>query len=72
MSCLSDYNLKIEEIKALKDEDIVNPSEISIDIFIMEALSLYNWSLMDKEEFRSRGLIINMIDEIPCRCGQTV
>ena len=69
MSCLSDYNLKIKEINALKDEDIVSPSDISIDIFIMEALELYHWSLMDKEELRSRGLIINMIDELPCRCG---
>ena len=56
MSNVEDYNMKIDVIKAITDDQIKTPTKIPVGIYIMEAHYLYYWCQDDKEELMAKGL----------------
>ncbi len=64
-----DYKAKLEEILAVKEDDIVSPSTIPADIYIQEAENLYLWCQPDKPVLTKAGLPWALVDEIPIRAG---
>ena len=69
MSYIEDYNMKIEVIKAITDDQIKVPHHIPVGIYIQEAENLYNWCQDDKEELTAKGLDWKVVEYLPVRCG---
>lgn len=69
MSYIEDYNMKIEVIKAITDDQIKIPTKIPVGIYIMEAHYLYSWCQDDKEELTAKGLDWTVVEDLPVRCG---
>ena len=69
MSNLEDYNMKIEVIKAIPDDQIKTPNSIPVGIFNQEAEELYKWCQADKDELTAKGLDWTVVDDLPVRCG---
>ena len=69
MSNLEDYNMKIDVIKAIPDDQIKVPNSIPVKIYIQEAENLYAWCQYDKEELRLKGLDWTLVEDLPVRCG---
>jgi hypothetical protein len=47
MSNLEDYNMKLEVIKAIPDDQIKNPNLMPIRIYIQESEHLYEWCQLE-------------------------
>jgi hypothetical protein len=69
MSNVEDYNMKIEVIKTITDDQIKLPNSIPIGIYIQEAEDLYRWCQDDKEELTAKGLDWTVVEDLPIRCG---
>lgn len=69
MSNVEDYNMKIEVIKTITDDQIKTPDSIPISIYIQEAEDLYRWCQDDKEELTAKGLDWTVVEDLPVRCG---
>ena len=69
MSYVEDYNIKIEVIKAIPDDQIKTPNAIPVGIYIQEANDLKKWCQADKEELTAKGLDWKVVEDIPIRCG---
>jgi hypothetical protein len=69
MSYIEDYNMKIEVIKTITNDQIKVPHNIPVHIYIMEAHYLYNWCQDDKEELMAKGLDWTVVEDLPVRCG---
>jgi hypothetical protein len=69
MSNVEDYNMKIEVIKAISDDQIKNPNSIPVGIYIQEAEDLYKWCPDDKDELMAKGLDWTVVEDLPIRCG---
>jgi hypothetical protein len=68
MSNVEEYNMKLEVIKAIPDDQIKNPKNIPPGIYIQEAEDLYKWCQDDKEELTSKGLDWKVVEDLPVRC----
>jgi hypothetical protein len=69
MSNVEEYNMKIEVIKAIPDDQIKNPNSMPIRIYIQEAEHLYEWCQEDKDELTAKGLDWTVVEDLPVRCG---
>jgi hypothetical protein len=69
MSDIEDYNMKIEVIKTITDDQIKMPNNIPLGIYIQEAENLYAWCQDDKEELTAKGLDWTVVEDLPIRCG---
>jgi hypothetical protein len=69
MSNVEDYNMKIEVIKAITDDQIKTPNSIPVGIYIQEAEDLYKWCPDDKDELMAKGLDWTVVEDLPIRCG---
>jgi hypothetical protein len=69
MSNLEDYNMKLEVIKAIPDDQLKNPNAIPMGIYIQEAEHLVKWCQADKEELIASGLDWTFVEDLPIRCG---
>jgi hypothetical protein len=69
MSNVEEYNMKLEVIKAIPDDQIKNPNQIPVEIYIQEAESLLSWCQEDKDELTAGGLDWTLVEDLPTRCG---
>jgi D-mannonate dehydratase len=69
MSNVEEYNMKLEVIKAIPDDQIKNPNSMPIRIYIQEAEHLYEWCQEDKDELTAKGLDWTVVEDLPVRCG---
>jgi hypothetical protein len=69
MSYSEDYNMKLEVIKTITDDQIKMPGNIPVGIYIQEAETLYKWCHDDKEELTAKGLDWTVVEDMPVRCG---
>jgi hypothetical protein len=69
MSNLEDYNMKIEVIKAIPDDQITPPNSIPMGIYTQEAEALEKWCQDDKDVLTVKGLDWALVDDLPVRCG---
>jgi hypothetical protein len=69
MSNIEDYNMKLEVIKAIPDDQIKIPHSIPVGIYIQEAEYLVKWCLADKDELTEKGLDWTLVEDLPVRCG---
>jgi len=69
MSYSEDYNMKIEVIKNITDDQIKVPQIVPMGIYIHEAEYLYKWCQYDKEELTAKGLDWTVVEDLPVRCG---
>ena len=69
MSNIEDYNMKLEVIIAIPDDQIKNPNQIPVGIYVQEAEDLYKWCIPDQEELTATGLDWTEVEDLPVRCG---
>ena len=69
MSNIEDYNMKLEVIKAIPDDQIKNPNQIPVGIYVQEAEDLYKWCIPDQDELTAKGLEWTEVEDLPIRCG---
>jgi hypothetical protein len=69
MSNVEEYNMKIEVIKGITDDQIKPPNSIPVKEYIQEAEHLYTWCQEDKEELMAKGLDWTLVEDLPIRCG---
>jgi hypothetical protein len=69
MSNVEEYNMKLEVITAITDDQIKTPNQIPVGIYIQEAETLYKWCQDDKEELTAKGLDWAVVEDLPIRCG---
>ena len=69
MSNVEDYNMKIEVINTITDDQIKIPSSIPVDNYIQEAENLYTWCQDDKYLLVAKGLDWTLVEDLPIRCG---
>jgi hypothetical protein len=69
MSNVEEYNMKLEVIKAIPDDQIKNPNSIPVEIYIQEAEHLLAWCQEDKDELTASGLDWTVVEDLPVRCG---
>ena len=68
MSYIEDYNKKIEDIKAIPDDQIKAPCAIPVGIYIQESSDLEIWCRDDKEKLTAKGLDWKVVEDLPVRC----
>jgi hypothetical protein len=66
---VEEYNMKLEVITAIPDDQIKNPNQIPMKIYIQEAESLFSWCQEDKDELTVGGLDWTLVEDLPIRCG---
>jgi len=69
MSSVEEYNMKLDVIKGITDDQLKETGSIPIGIYIQEAEFLYTWCQDDKEELIAKGLDWTLVEELPVRCG---
>lgn len=69
MAIIDDYNEKIEEIRAIPDDQVIQQINIPVPVYAQEAENLYNWALQDKKELKNIGLNMALYEDIPKRTG---
>ena len=69
MSNLEDYNMKLEVIKEIPDDQLKNPNLMPIRIYIQESEHLYEWCQLDKDDLTASGLDWTLVEDLPVRCG---
>ena len=69
MSNIEEYNMKLEVIKAIPDDQIKTPNSIPVGIYMQEAENLYIWCQDDKDELTAKGLDWTVVEYLPVRCG---
>ena len=68
MSNTEDYNQKLDEIRAI-DENQVKQPNMPVSIFIQEGEDLYTWCSTDKEILTSKGLDWTKAEDLPVCLG---
>jgi hypothetical protein len=66
---VEEYNMKLEVITAIPDDQIKTPSQIPVEIYIQEAEHLLAWCQVDKDELTAGGLDWTAVEDLPVRCG---
>jgi len=69
MNMNEDYNVQIESIKKITDDQIKMPGKIPIGVYIQEADYLYTWCQDDKEKLMEKGLNWTIVEDMRSRCG---
>ncbi len=69
MSNVEEYNMKLEVITEIPDDQIKTPNQIPMEIYIQEAESLLAWCQEDKDELTAGGLDWTLVEDLPIRCG---
>ena len=69
MSNIEDYNMKLEVIKAIPDDQITPPNSIPVGIYIQESEDLFEWCQEDKDVLMARGLDWTAVEDLPVRRG---
>jgi len=67
MTNSNDQELKLNVVKAIKDEDTKYPGNIPVDVYLQESENLYYWAQDDKEKLTERGLDWNLVLDVPAR-----
>ena len=68
MANQEDYLAKLDDIRAIPDQDVQRPNQ-PVDIFLQESENLFHWSLDDAAQLNVVGITTNMINDIPVRAG---
>jgi len=68
MANIDDYNAKLDAIKAIPNENVLNPT-LPVDVFLQEAENLHKWSNDDAVVLATVGITQEMIDDLPVRAG---
>jgi hypothetical protein len=63
------YDKKLDEIKAIQEDQIKTPNNIPVDVYIQEANNLYQWCLDDKETLTALGLNWELVTDLPARAS---
>jgi hypothetical protein len=63
------YDKKLEEIKAIEEDQVKKPNNIPVNVYIQEAKNLYQWCLDDKETLTASGLNWEFVTDLPARAG---
>ncbi len=63
-----DYNAKIKEITAMRDEDVKTPN-MPVGEAVQEAENLVAWCEEDKAELTKAGLDWQLVEDLPLRAG---
>jgi hypothetical protein len=69
MSSVEEYNMKLDVIKGITDDQLKATGAIPIGIYIQEAEFLYTWCQDDKDELIASGLDWTAVEDLPVRCG---
>ena len=69
MSMNEDYNMQIEFIKKITDDQIIIPGSIPIATYLQEAEFLYTWCQDDKDELMAKGMNWTTVEDLKSRCG---
>jgi len=69
---IEEYNMKLEVITAIPDDQIKTPSQIPVEIYIQEAEHLLAWCQVDKEELTITGLDWKIVEDLPIRRGALI
>jgi hypothetical protein len=69
MSTKSDYDAKIDVIRAVPTDQVKVPSSIPVDEYVQEAENLFKWCQPDKEMLTHKGLSWDIVDDLPLRSG---
>ena len=69
MNTKEDYEKKLEEIKAIEEDQVKTPNNIPVDVYIQEANNLYQWCRNDKETLTALGLNWELVTDLPARVG---
>jgi hypothetical protein len=64
-----DYEKKLEEIKAIEEDQVKIPNNIPVDVYMQEANNLYQWCRNDKETLTVLGLNWELVTDLPERVG---
>ncbi|QGY46171.1 hypothetical protein GM418_21630 [Maribellus comscasis] len=68
MANIDDYNARLSDIKAIPDEETLEPG-IPVDVALQEAENLHHWSLNDATALAVVGITSDMINDLPVRAG---
>jgi hypothetical protein len=63
------YDKKLEEIKAIQEDQVKKPNNIPVDVYIQEAKNLYQWCQDDKETLTDLGLNWEFVTDLPACAG---
>ena len=69
MSNREDYESKLASAVAIPGDQIVNPGNIPMEIYVQEAETLFQFCQKDKDALLGKGLDENYITDLPIRCG---
>ncbi len=69
MSDKENYDKKLDEIKAIREDQIKTPNNIPVDVYIQEANNLYQWCQDDKETLTALGLKWEFVTDLPARAS---
>jgi hypothetical protein len=72
VSTKEDYGKKIEEIKAIEENQIKIPNNIPVNVYIHEADNLYQWCRQDKDKLTALGLNWEFVTDLPARTGALI
>ena len=68
MSNFEDYIAKLDEIKAISNENVQSPNQ-PVDVFLQESENLGHWSKDDAAQLNVVGITNEMLDDLPKRTG---
>ena len=68
MANIDDYNVKIEDILSIPDNEVTEPN-MPVDVGLQEAENLHAWSLMDAVPLAKVGITTEMLNDLPIRTG---
>ncbi len=66
------YEMKLEIITAIGEDQIKTPHHIPVDVYIQEAQTLYSWARLDKEALTAAGLSWELVEDLPIRIGTLI
>jgi hypothetical protein len=69
MSSVEEYNMKLDVIKAIPDDQIKNPNSMPMRIYIQESEHLFEWCQQDKDDLTVKGLDWTLVEDLPVRTG---
>lgn len=69
MGNIKEYELKLPEITAIKDIDIIVSIKIPVSIYLQEAENLFKWCQPDKQQLINGSLNWSLVEDIPVRTG---
>ena len=62
-------DLKLDVIKAIEPENIKIPRKVPVNVYIQEAVDVYQWCREDKDALVAAGIDWSLVEDIPARSG---